>query len=44
MGAAMLAHVNVIILCLWLVAEIVPLLADSLADIDRRNVMSKKDD
>lgn len=40
----MLAHVNVIILCFWLVAEVVPLLADGLAGIERRNVTSKKDD
>ncbi|HYN38974.1 MAG TPA: hypothetical protein VES39_06965 [Rhodospirillales bacterium] len=40
----MLAHLNVIILSLWLVAEVVPLLADNLAGIERRHANSKKND
>lgn len=45
----MLAHLNIAILCLWLIAEIVPMLADNLAKIERQirsshKATSKKDD
>jgi hypothetical protein len=40
----MLAHVNIIILSVWLIAEIVPLLADSLAALDRRRNEADRDD
>lgn len=38
----MLAHINVIILCIWLVAEVVPMLADNLARIEAKLASSKK--
>jgi hypothetical protein len=39
----MLAYINVAILSLWLIAEVVPALADNLASIENR-ITSRKDD
>lgn len=46
-GALMLAYVNVAVLSLWLLAELVPLLADNLANMEARigsGKVSRKDD
>ncbi len=43
----MLAYVNVAVLSLWLLAELVPLLADNLANMEARigsGKVSRKDD
>jgi len=37
----MLAYLNVAILSFWLLAEVVPMLADNLADIDHRSASEK---
>ncbi len=37
----MLAYLNVAILSFWLLAEVVPMLADNLADIENRTASEK---
>ena len=44
MGHTMLAHINVLILSVWFIAEAVPLLADGLATLERRCSCKRKDD
>lgn len=39
----MLAYINVAILSFWLIAEVVPMLADNLASIENQ-ITSRKDD
>lgn len=40
-GPFMLAYLNVAILSFWLLAEVVPMLADNLADIENRTASEK---
>lgn len=40
----MLAHLNVAILALWLIAELVPSVADALANLERRPPLRREDD
>jgi hypothetical protein len=40
----MLAQLNVVILSVWLIAEIVPLVADRLAALERRQSAENEDE
>jgi hypothetical protein len=40
----MLAQLNVVILSVWLFAEVVPLVADRLAALERRHSAEKEDE
>jgi hypothetical protein len=40
----MLAQLNVVILSVWLIAEIVPLVADRLAALERRRSAENEDE
>jgi hypothetical protein len=40
----MLAHLNVIVLSLWLMAEVIPMLADNLASLEQRRTDANEDD